>query len=99
MYMHGFLTELLENRNRELLGAELKIAAYLYSRMLRGRKRAVEITIPALAAAIGMSQRQTQAALQKLVRKNLLAEFGAAPSAEEIDENRRDMFRAFGESF
>jgi plasmid stability protein len=27
----------------------------------------------------------------------LLAEFGPAPSAEEIDENRRDMFRAFGE--
>ena len=27
----------------------------------------------------------------------LLAEFGPAPSAEEIDENRRDMFRGFGE--
>ena len=29
----------------------------------------------------------------------LLAEFGPAPSAEEIDENRRDMFRGFGEKF
>lgn len=29
----------------------------------------------------------------------LLAEFGPAPSAEEIDENRRDMFRGFGENF
>jgi hypothetical protein len=29
----------------------------------------------------------------------LLAEFGPAPSAEEIDENRRDMFRGFGEDF
>ncbi len=28
----------------------------------------------------------------------LLAEFGPAPSAEEIDENRRDMFRGFGEN-
>src|SRR5438105_3931635 len=27
----------------------------------------------------------------------LLAESGPAPSAEEIDENRRDMFRGFGE--
>lgn len=27
----------------------------------------------------------------------LLAEFGPAPSAEEIDENRRDMFRGFGD--
>lgn len=29
----------------------------------------------------------------------LLAEYGPAPSAEEIDENRRDMFRGFGEDF
>lgn len=29
----------------------------------------------------------------------LLAEYGPAPSAEEIDENRRDMFRNFGEDF
>ena len=29
----------------------------------------------------------------------LLASCGVAPSAEEIDENRRDMFRGFGETF
>lgn len=29
----------------------------------------------------------------------LLAEFGSAPSAKEIDENRRDMFLRFGENF
>jgi plasmid stability protein len=29
----------------------------------------------------------------------MLAKYGPAPSAEEIDENRRDMFRGFGESF
>ena len=29
----------------------------------------------------------------------LLAEYGPAPSAEKIDENRRDMFRGFGENF
>jgi hypothetical protein len=29
----------------------------------------------------------------------LLAQYGPAPSAEEIDENRRDMFSGFGENF
>jgi hypothetical protein len=27
----------------------------------------------------------------------MLAKYGAAPSAEEIDKNRREMFRGFGE--
>jgi hypothetical protein len=29
----------------------------------------------------------------------ILAKYGPAPSAEEIDENRREMFRGFGEDF
>ena len=29
----------------------------------------------------------------------MLAKYGPAPSAEEIDENRRDMFGAFAEDF
>jgi hypothetical protein len=29
----------------------------------------------------------------------ILAKYGPAPSAEEIEENRRDMFRGFGEDF
>jgi hypothetical protein len=29
----------------------------------------------------------------------MLAKYGPAPSAEEIDENRRDMFKNFGEKF
>ena len=29
--------------------------------------------------------------------RGLLAKYGPAPSAEEIDENRREMFRGFGE--
>jgi hypothetical protein len=28
----------------------------------------------------------------------MLAKYGPAPSAEDIDENRRDMFRGFGET-
>jgi hypothetical protein len=31
--------------------------------------------------------------------RGMLAKYGPAPSAEEIDENRRDMFRGFGENF
>jgi len=31
--------------------------------------------------------------------RGMLAEYGVAPSAEEIDENRKDMFHGFGESF
>ena len=31
--------------------------------------------------------------------RGMLAKYGPAPSAEEIDENRKDMFRGFGESF
>jgi hypothetical protein len=29
----------------------------------------------------------------------MLAKYGSAPSAEEIDENRREMFRGFGKDF
>ncbi len=31
--------------------------------------------------------------------RGMLAKYGPAPSAEEIDENRRDMFDGFGENF
>ena len=32
-------------------------------------------------------------------RRGMLAKYGNAPSAEEIDANRADMFRNFGEQF
>ena len=31
--------------------------------------------------------------------RGMLAKYGSAPSAEEIDENRKDMFHGFGEKF
>ena len=31
--------------------------------------------------------------------RGMLAKYGPAPSAEEIDENRRDMFHGFAEDF
>ena len=31
--------------------------------------------------------------------RGMLAKYGSAPSAEEIDENRKDMFRGFAQNF
>lgn len=31
--------------------------------------------------------------------RGMLAKYGCAPSAEEIDENRKDMFRGFAQDF
>ena len=31
--------------------------------------------------------------------RGMLAKYGSAPSAEEIDENRKDMFRSFAHDF
>ena len=31
--------------------------------------------------------------------RGMLAKYGPAPSAEEIDQNRRDMFRGFAQDF
>jgi hypothetical protein len=31
--------------------------------------------------------------------RGILAKYGPGPSAEEIDENRREMFKGFGEEF
>lgn len=31
--------------------------------------------------------------------RGMLAKYGPAPSAAEIDENRREMFKGFGEDF
>lgn len=31
--------------------------------------------------------------------RGMFAKYGPGPSAEEIDENRREMFRGFGEDF
>jgi hypothetical protein len=66
-------------------------------------------SLEARAAADGLT---LAAWLQKLARqeaiirpkpfksgRGMLAKYGPAPSAEEIDENRRDMFRGFGEDF
>ena len=47
------------------------------------------------------TEEQTPDAPRKPLKtgRGMLAKYGPAPSAEEIDENSRDMFRGFGENF
>jgi hypothetical protein len=65
----------------------------------------------ALAARAASEGLSLHAWLQKLAQESappskplksaygILAEFGPAPSEEEIDENRREMFKGFAEDF
>lgn len=63
--------------------------------------------LKAKAAAQGLTLKQwlgklagaDTGAAPKKSAYGLLAQYGPGPSAEEIDENRRDMFRGFGEDF
>ncbi len=50
----------------------------------------------ALERALGMEKEQPGPPFK--TGRGLLAEYGPAPSAEEIDGNRADMFRGFGEN-
>jgi hypothetical protein len=49
-----------------------------------------------LARALGMEEEPGGPALK--TGRGLLAKYGPAPSAEEIDANRADLFRGFGEN-
>jgi hypothetical protein len=49
-----------------------------------------------LARALGMEEEPDGPPLK--TGRDLLAKYGPAPSAEEIDANRADMFRGFGEN-
>jgi hypothetical protein len=48
-----------------------------------------------------LANEKSTAAPQKPFKtgRGMLAKYGPAPSAEEIDENRRDMFRGFAQEF
>ena len=45
------------------------------------------------------SEEAQQQVTPKKSAYGLLAQYGPGPSAEEIDENRREMFRGFAEDF
>jgi len=49
-----------------------------------------------LERALGMEEEQPGPPFK--TGRGLLAKYGPAPSAEEIDANRADMFRGFGEN-
>jgi hypothetical protein len=44
---------------------------------------------------------ETSTAVRKPLKtgRGILAKYGPAPSEEEIDQNRQDIFRGFGENF
>jgi hypothetical protein len=54
-----------------------------------------------LKAWLGKLAEEAPAASRKPLKtgRGMFAKYGPAPSAEEIDENRKDMFRGFGENF
>jgi plasmid stability protein len=62
------------------------------------RARAAEHGL-SLEAWLRRLAEESSAALRKPLKtgRGMLAKYGRAPSAEEIDENRREMFRGFAE--
>ena len=65
---------------------------------LKARAAAQGLT---LKAWLGKLAEESPAAPRKPLKtgRGMLAKYGPAPSAEEIDENRRDMFHSFAEDF
>ena len=70
--LHG----LIDGWLAKLSGAEFKLAAYLYRNIGRRRKKQLSMSIAALAAATGISWRQTQAALKKLDELGIILRTG-----------------------
>ncbi len=77
----------------EQLGAALKAQANAHGLSVDGYAR--EVLERDLASSFGA---QTSGVPFKTGR-GMFAKYGQAPSAEEIDANRADMFRNFGEDF
>jgi hypothetical protein len=66
---------------------------------LKARAAAEGLTLQAWFKKLAEEKMTSQPGQPLKSAYGLLSEYGPAPSAEEIDENRRDMFRGFGESF
>ena len=65
------------------------------------KARAAERGLTLQAWLAELAKEELQAAPHKALKtgRGMLAKYGPAPSAEEIDENRRDMFRGFAQEF
>ena len=66
---------------------------------LKARAAAQGLTLEAWLGKL--AEESTAASPRKPLKtgRGMLAKYGSAPSAEEIDENRLDMFRGFAEEF
>jgi hypothetical protein len=52
-----------------------------------------------LESTLGLRLDQQESGPPLETGHGMLAKYGSAPSAEEIDENRREMFRSFAQDF
>jgi len=77
----------------EDLGAALKAEANAHGVSADGYAREL------LQRDLGASLETQSSAVPFKTGRGMFAKYGEAPSAEEIDANRADMFRNFGERF
>ena len=82
--------------NVEIRKPELveRVNAQIQSRQLHSADELIEQALDALDEK---SPAPAQPRKPKKSAYGLLAKYGPGPTAEEIDENRREMFRSFGE--
>ena len=64
---------------------------------LKAKAAAQGLTLKAWLGKLAEEPSATRKALK--TGRGMLAKYGPAPSAEEIDENRKDMFRGFAQNF
>jgi hypothetical protein len=66
---------------------------------LKARAAAQGLTLKAWLGKLAEESPATSPRRPLKTGRGMLAKYGPAPSAEEIDENRRDMFHGFAEDF
>ena len=66
--------------------------------LLKAKAAAQGLGLVAWLAQLASEEAQHKSAPKKSAY-GLLAKYGPGPSAEQIDENRREMFRGFAEDF
>lgn len=69
-----------------------------HAALLKAKAAAQGLGLAAWLGRLASDEAQQHSAPKKSAY-GLLAKYGPGPSAEEIDENRREMFRGFAEDF
>lgn len=68
--------------------------------LLKAKASSQGLTLQAWITSLADEERHAELAQTPFeTGRGMLAKYGAAPSAEEIDENRREMFRNFAQDF